>query len=43
VVAAVPQFAPEKSLEDTCDRLLRELRHGGNHDDVALLVARVRD
>ncbi|MFC8916856.1 SpoIIE family protein phosphatase [Streptomyces sp. NPDC057116] len=33
---------PDPSLEDTCDRLLRELRHGGNHDDVALLVARVR-
>lgn len=34
---------PDPSLEHTCDRLLRELRHGGNHDDVALLVARVRD
>ncbi|ORT55583.1 SpoIIE family protein phosphatase [Streptomyces sp. CB03238] len=34
---------PDPSLEDTCDRLLRELRYGGNHDDVALLVARVRD
>ncbi|MHC3390872.1 SpoIIE family protein phosphatase [Streptomyces lavendulocolor] len=34
---------PDASLEETCDRLLRELRHGGNHDDVALLMARVRD
>ncbi|MER7110509.1 SpoIIE family protein phosphatase [Streptomyces sp. NPDC000229] len=34
---------PDPSLEHTCDRLLRELRHGGNHDDVALLVARVPD
>ncbi|QGV82260.1 SpoIIE family protein phosphatase [Streptomyces ficellus] len=33
---------PDPTLEDTCDRLLRELRNGGNQDDVALLVARVR-
>ncbi|WP_256107562.1 SpoIIE family protein phosphatase [Streptomyces sp. ODS05-4] len=31
------------SLETTCDRLLRELRHPGNHDDVALLLARVQE
>ncbi|GGN73202.1 hypothetical protein GCM10011579_051100 [Streptomyces albiflavescens] len=34
--------APECPLEDTCDRLLRELRHTDVHDDVALLVARAR-
>ncbi|MDN3293308.1 SpoIIE family protein phosphatase [Streptomyces ficellus] len=34
---------PDASLEDACDRLLRELRHRGTHDDVALLFARVRD
>ncbi|KUJ68039.1 PAS sensor protein [Streptomyces albus subsp. albus] len=33
---------PQASLEETCDRLLLELRSPGNHDDVALLVARVR-
>ncbi|AZM56034.1 PAS sensor protein [Streptomyces sp. WAC 01529] len=27
-------------LEETCDLLLRELRHPGDHDDVALLIAR---
>ncbi|MFF8830947.1 SpoIIE family protein phosphatase [Streptomyces sp. NPDC015131] len=32
---------PDATLEDTCDRLLRELRNSGNHDDVALLVALV--
>ncbi|QGV82316.1 SpoIIE family protein phosphatase [Streptomyces ficellus] len=31
---------PGRSLEDTCDLLLRNLRHAGDHDDVALLVAR---
>ncbi|MEU6487889.1 SpoIIE family protein phosphatase [Streptomyces sp. NPDC046887] len=31
----------DASLETTCDRLLRELRHPANHDDVALLLARV--
>ncbi|MFI2643903.1 SpoIIE family protein phosphatase [Streptomyces sp. NPDC018610] len=30
----------DPSTEDTCDRLLRRLRHPGGHDDVALLVAR---
>ncbi|MFH8342060.1 SpoIIE family protein phosphatase [Streptomyces sp. AM6-12] len=33
--------APSPSPEDTCDRLLRELRHPAGHDDVALLIARV--
>ncbi|TWV31267.1 SpoIIE family protein phosphatase [Streptomyces misionensis] len=32
---------PYRSVEDTCDRLLRELRHPAGHDDVALLIARV--
>ncbi|TLQ47498.1 SpoIIE family protein phosphatase [Streptomyces marianii] len=32
---------PERSPDDTCDVLLRTLRHPGDHDDVALLVARV--
>ncbi|WP_438484145.1 SpoIIE family protein phosphatase [Streptomyces sp. S186] len=34
---------PERPLEELCDRLLGELRHGNDHDDVALLIARVRD
>ncbi|MFF8289647.1 SpoIIE family protein phosphatase [Streptomyces sp. NPDC016309] len=34
---------PDPTLEATCDRLLRELLRGGNQDDVALLVARVRE
>ncbi|MCX5405793.1 SpoIIE family protein phosphatase [Streptomyces sp. NBC_00335] len=34
--------APPRSLEETCDMLLRALRHPGDHDDVALLIARVR-
>ncbi|MCP3822226.1 SpoIIE family protein phosphatase [Streptomyces sp. A3M-1-3] len=34
--------APLRSLEETCDVLLHELRHPGDHDDVALLMARVR-
>ncbi|MFI6490992.1 SpoIIE family protein phosphatase [Streptomyces sp. NPDC050564] len=31
---------PDDPLEDTCDRLLRDLRHTDVHDDVALLIAR---
>ncbi|MFJ2093722.1 SpoIIE family protein phosphatase [Streptomyces sp. NPDC087901] len=34
---------PDPSLEESCDRLLRELRDPQGHDDVALLVARARD
>ncbi|WP_369249861.1 SpoIIE family protein phosphatase [Streptomyces sp. R41] len=34
--------APDSPLEDICDRLLHELRHTDNHDDVALLIARAR-
>ncbi|MEU9480211.1 SpoIIE family protein phosphatase [Streptomyces sp. NPDC048191] len=30
------------STEDTCDRLLQQLRHPGGHDDVALLIARAQ-
>lgn len=33
--------ASDASLEETCDRLLRELRDPQDHDDVALLIARV--
>ncbi|GGT85230.1 MULTISPECIES: SpoIIE family protein phosphatase [Streptomyces] len=33
---------PHRSLEYTCDHLLAALRHPGDHDDVALLIARVR-
>ncbi|WP_340559893.1 SpoIIE family protein phosphatase [Streptomyces sp. GSL17-111] len=36
---------PERELEQTCDRLLRNLRGTGlheDHDDAALLVARIR-
>lgn len=33
---------PDPSLDATCDRLLRELRDPDDHDDVALLMARVR-
>ncbi|GHH29612.1 SpoIIE family protein phosphatase [Streptomyces lanatus] len=33
---------PDSSLEETCDRLLHDLRHPDNHDDVALLIARAR-
>ncbi|MFF9866396.1 SpoIIE family protein phosphatase [Streptomyces sp. NPDC013953] len=29
----------DSGLEESCDRLLRELRHPGDHDDVALLMA----
>ncbi|GAA3367245.1 SpoIIE family protein phosphatase [Streptomyces sannanensis] len=32
---------PHRTLEDTCERLLHNLRHPGDHDDVALLIARV--
>ncbi|MEU1281592.1 SpoIIE family protein phosphatase [Streptomyces sp. NPDC005805] len=32
---------PDRSLDETCDLLLHTLRHPGDHDDVALLVARV--
>ncbi|SDN61767.1 SpoIIE family protein phosphatase [Streptomyces wuyuanensis] len=32
---------PGRALDDTCDLLLRSLRHPGDHDDVALLIARV--
>ncbi|WP_330318866.1 SpoIIE family protein phosphatase [Streptomyces platensis] len=31
--------APDRSLEETCDRLLRELRRPDDPDDVALLIA----
>ncbi|MFD3538938.1 SpoIIE family protein phosphatase [Streptomyces sp. NPDC058662] len=31
---------PHRSLDDTCDHLLHTLRHPGDHDDVALLIAR---
>lgn len=34
---------PDPSLEVCCDRLLRKLRDPSHHDDVALLMARVRD
>ncbi|MFF0778084.1 SpoIIE family protein phosphatase [Streptomyces sp. NPDC003720] len=33
---------PGSTVEETCDRLLGRLRHSTGHDDVALLVARVR-
>ncbi|MDJ0385967.1 SpoIIE family protein phosphatase [Streptomyces sp. G-G2] len=31
-----------RALEETCDLLLRALRRPGDHDDVALLIARLR-
>ncbi|MFD9304079.1 SpoIIE family protein phosphatase [Streptomyces sp. NPDC060048] len=31
---------PHRSLDDTCDQLLNSMRHPGDHDDVALLIAR---
>ncbi|MFJ5550831.1 SpoIIE family protein phosphatase [Streptomyces sp. NPDC093225] len=34
---------PDRPLEATCDRLLRDLRSPGDPDDVALLIARARD
>ncbi|MFJ9351214.1 SpoIIE family protein phosphatase [Streptomyces sp. NPDC101237] len=33
---------PDLSIEDTCDRLLQELRAPSSHDDVALLIARTQ-
>ncbi|OEJ28315.1 PAS sensor protein [Streptomyces agglomeratus] len=33
---------PHRALEYTCDHLLAALRHPDDHDDVALLIARVR-
>ncbi|KJK38175.1 PAS/PAC sensor protein [Streptomyces variegatus] len=33
---------PFRSVEETCDRLLRQLRSPDDHDDVALLIARAR-
>ncbi|GGW54783.1 hypothetical protein GCM10010503_34650 [Streptomyces lucensis JCM 4490] len=32
----------DDSTEETCDRLLRQLRHPAGHDDVALLIARAQ-
>ncbi|MFF0050245.1 SpoIIE family protein phosphatase [Streptomyces sp. NPDC005498] len=34
--------APDRSLEETCDRLLQELRRPDDPDDVALLIARTQ-
>ncbi|MFJ9012526.1 SpoIIE family protein phosphatase [Streptomyces canus] len=34
--------APDSPLEETCNRLLHDLRHPDDHDDVALLIAWVR-
>ncbi|WP_274564887.1 SpoIIE family protein phosphatase [Streptomyces spiramyceticus] len=33
---------PHRTLEYTCDHLLAALRHPDDHDDVALLIARIR-
>ncbi|MFE4796261.1 SpoIIE family protein phosphatase [Streptomyces sp. NPDC056708] len=33
---------PDRSLEETCDRLLASLRDPDDHDDVAILIARPR-
>lgn len=33
---------PDRSLEETCDRLLRELRRPDDPDDVALLICRTQ-
>ncbi|MEV8561708.1 SpoIIE family protein phosphatase [Streptomyces sp. NPDC051917] len=33
---------PYRSAEETCGRLLEQLRHPASHDDVALLIARVQ-
>ncbi|MER6465416.1 SpoIIE family protein phosphatase [Streptomyces sp. NPDC001288] len=33
---------PDLSIEDTCDRLLQQLRAPASHDDVALLIARAQ-
>lgn len=32
---------PRRPLEETCDRLLDNLRHPDDHDDVALLIVRI--
>ncbi|WP_431948961.1 SpoIIE family protein phosphatase [Actinacidiphila sp. bgisy167] len=34
---------PDEPVEETCDRLLAELRHPDDRDDVALLIARPKD
>ncbi|MFG2605947.1 SpoIIE family protein phosphatase [Streptomyces sp. NPDC048514] len=34
--------APDRTLEETCDRLLRELRRPADPDDVAILIARMQ-
>ncbi|MEV7383660.1 SpoIIE family protein phosphatase [Streptomyces lydicus] len=34
--------APDRTLEETCDRLLRELRLPADPDDVAVLIARMQ-
>ncbi|MEU8677631.1 SpoIIE family protein phosphatase [Streptomyces sp. NPDC048560] len=33
---------PQRNIEGTCDHLLAALRQPSNHDDVALLIARIR-
>ncbi|MFF9769107.1 SpoIIE family protein phosphatase [Streptomyces sp. NPDC014636] len=33
---------PDRTAEETCDRLLRQLRHPAGHDDVALLIVRAQ-
>jgi PAS domain S-box-containing protein len=33
---------PYRSVDDTCDRLLQQLRDPAGHDDVAILIARVQ-
>lgn len=33
---------PDRSLDETCDRLLDTLRDPDDHDDVAILIARPR-
>ncbi|THA25578.1 PAS domain S-box protein [Streptomyces sp. RKND-216] len=34
-------LTPGAGLQETCDRLLRALRHPDHHDDIALLIARI--
>lgn len=34
--------SPDHSIEETCDRLLRQLRAPASHDDVAVLIARTQ-
>jgi serine phosphatase RsbU (regulator of sigma subunit) len=34
--------SPDRSSEETCDRLLDALRDPDDHDDVAILIARAR-